>query len=76
MSAVCVVSWRLIEDSNRLARAELEASERRFRALIENSSDVVTLIDADGTILYDSPSSTRVLGLEPQTSASGPNGFD
>jgi diguanylate cyclase (GGDEF)-like protein/PAS domain S-box-containing protein len=62
MSAVCLASWRLIEDSNRLATAELEASERRFRALIENSSDVITLSDAEGTILYDSPSSTRVLG--------------
>ena len=29
MSAVSVVSWRIIEDSNRLARVELEASERR-----------------------------------------------
>jgi diguanylate cyclase (GGDEF)-like protein/PAS domain S-box-containing protein len=75
MSAVCVASWRLIEDSNRLAREELEASERRFRALIENSSDVVTLVAADGTVLYDSPSASRVLGWD-RDERMGRNGLE
>jgi diguanylate cyclase (GGDEF)-like protein/PAS domain S-box-containing protein len=61
-SAVCIASWRLIEDSNRAARARLEESERRFRALVENATDVVTVCDANGVITYDSPSSERVLG--------------
>ena len=61
-STVCIMSWRLIEDSNRAARQTLEASERRFRAIIEHSNDVVTVLDADGTVLYDSPSIERVLG--------------
>ena len=61
-STVCVLSWRLIEDTNRAARRELEANERRFRAIIEHSNDVVTVIDADGVIVYDSPSVERVLG--------------
>ncbi len=34
------------------AEAEIRASERRLRALIENSSDMIALIDAGGTILY------------------------
>ena len=38
------------------------ASEARFRALVENSWDGVTLIDADGVIRYASPATTRVLG--------------
>jgi diguanylate cyclase (GGDEF)-like protein/PAS domain S-box-containing protein len=61
-SAVCITSWRIIEDSNNTARAKLEASERRFRALVENATDVVTVCDAQGVITYDSPSSERVLG--------------
>ncbi|MBU2508161.1 MAG: PAS domain S-box protein [Bacteroidetes bacterium] len=31
-------------------------NEKRFRALIENSTDGIVLLNAEGTILYDSPS--------------------
>lgn len=41
---------------------EISESERRFRALIENSSDVVSVIDAGGIVRYTSPSATRILG--------------
>ncbi len=41
---------------------ELASQERRFRALIENSSDGVVLLDADATLRYASPSTTRILG--------------
>jgi PAS domain S-box-containing protein len=40
----------------------LQKQEKRFRALIENSADVVMLLDETGIILYSSPSATRVLG--------------
>ena len=47
-------------------RAELgTARERRFRALIENSTDLVALLSADGTFLYQSPSFQHVLGYAP-----------
>lgn len=42
----------------------LQRSERYFRALIENSSDIVTLLKRDGTIRYLSPSIERVLGYQ------------
>jgi PAS domain S-box-containing protein len=45
----------------------LRRSEEHFRSLIENASDVITIIDSNGTILYESPSVERVLGLKPQT---------
>ena len=48
------------------AEAALRASEERFRALVENSSDALLLIDADGGITYLSPSSTRHLGWTPE----------
>jgi PAS domain S-box-containing protein len=42
------------------------SSEKRFRALVENSSDAIALTDPEGRILYASPSTSRVLGYSPQ----------
>jgi len=47
------------------AEEELLKNEKRFRALIENSHDAITLLQADGTVLFDSPSIARVLGYGP-----------
>ena len=44
------------------AEEELQASEARFRALIENSRDIITVLDSDGTIRYASPSVKRIMG--------------
>lgn len=45
---------------------ELAGQERRFRALIEHSSDGIVLLDMDGTLRYASPSTTRILGYGTQ----------
>jgi PAS domain S-box-containing protein len=39
--------------------------EREFRMMIENGSDIITLIDSKGMILYESPSVKKQLGYEP-----------
>ena len=39
---------------------------RRFRALVEQISDVLCLLDETGRITYVSPSLTRVLGYTPE----------
>ncbi len=44
------------------ARQALERSENYFRALIEKSFDIITVVDVDGTIRYESPSLFSVLG--------------
>jgi diguanylate cyclase (GGDEF)-like protein/PAS domain S-box-containing protein len=43
----------------------LRQSEARFASLVQNSSDVVTVIDADATVRFASPSSAGVLGFAP-----------
>jgi len=39
---------------------------RRFRALVENSSDAISLLGADGVPIYASPAASRVLGYSPK----------
>jgi PAS domain S-box-containing protein len=43
----------------------LRRSEERFRALIEHSSDIITLHHRDRTMTYVSPSTARILGYQP-----------
>jgi diguanylate cyclase (GGDEF)-like protein/PAS domain S-box-containing protein len=42
--------------------ADLYASEQRFQALVQQSSDSVTVIDADSTVRYQSESVERIFG--------------
>ncbi len=46
------------------AQQALAASEERFRALVENAPDAITLIGADGTVVYDSPAAPGLLGYD------------
>ncbi|MGQ0805043.1 MAG: sensor domain-containing protein [Actinomycetota bacterium] len=48
--------------AQRAAEESMRASEARFGALVEHSSDMVTVLDAEGRVLYGSPSVTGVLG--------------
>ena len=43
-----------------------ESRERRFRALVQSSSDLVFVVDVTTTVTYASPSCTKVLGYEPK----------
>lgn len=60
-----------LEDVTDRRRAEeaLRASEERFRSLVQNASDLVSILDADGVVRYESPSHQRVLGLFPEEHA-------
>ncbi len=48
------------------AEAALAASEKRFRSLVQNSSDLVTILAPDGAILYASDSAERIVGYAPK----------
>lgn len=60
--------------NRRLLQETLARSEQRFRALIENSMDAIALYAPDGTILFQSPAATQILGY-PLGELIGKNAF-
>jgi PAS domain S-box-containing protein len=52
--------------AGRHAELELRHREEYFRSLIEYASDVITLVDQEGVIHFQSPSIERVLNLKPE----------
>jgi diguanylate cyclase (GGDEF)-like protein/PAS domain S-box-containing protein len=46
---------------------DLRASEQRFEALVQHSSDVVTVVDAGGKVTYQSESILRVFGYDAES---------
>ncbi|HLL50147.1 MAG TPA: PAS domain S-box protein [Thermomicrobiales bacterium] len=57
------------------AEAVLRHSEARFRSLIANASDLITILGVDGAISYVSPPITRILGYD-DVELVGRNAFD
>ncbi len=53
----------------------LQQSEERFRALIQKSSDVISILDEQGTFVYNSPSAEAVFGY-PLESLIGKSPFE
>ncbi|MBX3026125.1 PAS domain S-box protein [bacterium] len=52
--------------ARRRAEAALRAAQERYRALIENASDQVAVLDANGIYQYVSPSHVDVCGFTPE----------
>lgn len=48
----------------KIAVDALAETEERFRCLVQNSSDIISVLEADGTICYVSPAVERILGYK------------
>ncbi len=48
------------------AQTALRASEQRYRSLVQNSSDIVAIVDMDGCVQYVSTSIERLAGYQPE----------
>ena len=70
LAFVAIATWA----SARLL-ARMRAREARFRFIIENTSDIVTIVDEAGLARYESPSVERVLGWKPEEIVGG-SAFD
>lgn len=44
----------------------MQDSEEHFRALIENTNDMIWILDSEGIFTYVSPSTQRILGYSPE----------
>lgn len=44
----------------------VQRSEQRFKALVQEGSDLIAILDADGNYMYVSPTSISVLGMKPE----------
>jgi PAS domain S-box-containing protein len=57
------------------AEEAMRQSEARYRSLIENAHDIVTILDVEGIVLYQSPQIEAELGYTPEEML-GRNAFD
>ncbi len=65
-----ITERKMVEDALEESEGAVRRSEEQFRTLIENASDIIVVLQPDGSIRYLSPSVERVLGFSPAELAS------
>lgn len=58
------------------ANGPFEGDYRWLRSVVQNSSEIVTIVDPDGTLRYASPAFERVLGYDPEEQVGTMNVLD
>ncbi|MDE2009220.1 MAG: PAS domain S-box protein [Candidatus Omnitrophica bacterium] len=64
--AVTVLSLAAASYERQKAEEDIKHNEARFRSVVENSFDGITMTDVEAKILYSSPAIRRNLGFEPR----------
>ncbi len=80
LSRLCPAIARELEDAEvrkkeKQIEEKLRYEEQRFRAFVENSSDIITLVNLEGIVTYVNPALEKVLGFKPEERI-GANGFE
>jgi PAS domain S-box-containing protein len=73
LAAIAVENVLALE-RERVERQRTQASEERFRALVQHATDIIAVIDAQNVIQYVSPSVKSVLDFQPSDFV-GKSGF-
>ena len=71
----CILSMVLDITERKLAEKALRASELRFRSMIEHGMDNISLLTADGVLLWENPAAVQMLGY-PYDQFKGKNIFE
>lgn len=54
-------------NERRQVEAALRSNEDRFRAVLENSNELIVILSAEGHIKYATPTAYRIMGYTPET---------
>ena len=54
-----------LRDEKKQSQEALRTSEVRFRSLVQNLSDIITVHTGKGIVTYESPSASRIIGYPP-----------
>jgi PAS domain S-box-containing protein len=73
VGGVVIISRDVTE--RKKAEEVLRRNEQYFRSVVQNASDIITVLEADGTFRYVSPAVEKVTGYPPEEQA-GTNAFD
>ena len=59
--------YSIVHDITERKRAEkaMHDSEERFRSMIQSLSDMIFILDRNGRLTYESPSTSQILGYQP-----------
>jgi PAS domain S-box-containing protein len=60
------VGFAIDTTERKVAERTLEASEQRYRALVDNANDIVATLDLEGRFTSVNPAVERILGYTPQ----------
>lgn len=72
---VIFTTYRLIgqQVKRREKEKELDKQEKKFRAMVENTQDLILMMDHHSKVLYRSPSATRITGYTDEEHSGNPN---